>query len=108
MSDEFKRNITIMRSMNADPKVTELVYAKRINAVEYSEIFPSHLGEMLNWLAGTQRVVVDFTHRLTGSDPAVLDLRTALYQSVEDLYPGGLRQFTRAFPPAEYDTEQKV
>ena len=73
----------------------------------YVDVFPSHLVEMLSWLAGTQRMVVGSVQPILGSSDAVINLRQTIYQVVEDLYPGGLSAFLIAFLAIELEAPDK-
>lgn len=87
---------------------TDIVWMESLAGLHgYNEIFPSHLPEMLSWLAGTQRMVVGSAQPIMGRTEAVINLRQAIYQVVEEWYPGGLRAFLAAFPAIELEAPGK-
>jgi len=100
MSAPVKSNpVKIIRSMGDEPNTTEIItFELEGFGTAYREIFPQQVGEMLNWLTGTQRIRVDFPDPLTKRTPTVSVFRQSLYQLIEDLYPGGLHEFLLAFP----------
>jgi len=78
------------------PNISAIVQRDTEDAREkYREVFPNQASDMLGWLAITEKYPIA---KVNGGWLIEVSSELALYQKIEDEYPGGLLNFLEHFP----------